>query len=115
MSVSRPGSRRVVLSVSPRMLEDTLTVALREQDLEVEIHPDCPARSQPVDEERFDLAVTSGALPRGVAADVVVVIPSDPQDRAVRILRPSQPEERREVRTLDGVLSLVRNLLGDES
>jgi hypothetical protein len=114
MDVSRTGSRRVVVSVSPRMLGDALSVALRAQDLEVEFRPAQPPEQDTHGEHRFDLAVTSGDLPPGVAADVVVVIPGGPEDCTVRILRPSAPEERRDLPTLDEVLRLVTGLLNGQ-
>jgi hypothetical protein len=129
MSVSRAGARRVVVSVSPRVLGDALSVALRDRELEVEVRSDlaledCPDLKMRVCGEpsppeasatagRFDLAVTSGDLPPDVVADVIVVLPTEAGDPTVRILRASHPEERRDLATLESVLRLVADLLGE--
>lgn len=69
-----PRRPRVALSITPRLLQDTLTVALSQHADVVDVMESRPATSCPGDRvDVFDLAVVSGgALPDAVAANVVI-------------------------------------------
>lgn len=64
---------RVVVAVSPPMLADVLSKVLGRPDLDVVVHPERRGGRT----RRFDLAVVTGDLPEGLAADIVIRLPED--------------------------------------
>lgn len=104
----------VVISVSPRLFGDALSVALRHQGLEVSVCPVPDRRQAPRDPRRFDLAVTSGPLPRDVEADTVIVIPPGNDCLVASVIR-AESEETLTLSDLESLLGLVRDLLGGDA
>jgi hypothetical protein len=94
--------RTVALVVAPRLLSDTLQIALSTLDLEVVVR-DAPAG-------RYDLAVVTASKAGDVSADVVLCLP-EPGSGVGSI---TTPEGRREVvlDSLAAVLAQVRALCG---
>lgn len=64
--------RRVLVSVEPRLLADTLMRALESPQVHVEVHLAAMAASERPQLDMFDVAVVMDELPAGVHADVVV-------------------------------------------
>ena len=112
--VNHEAAQRVVVAVSPRMLGDTLTLALREHDLVVEVVHGADGPHPAVGREPADLAVvTCPELATVLPAKTVVIIPADSDDPTGRVLRPPHPEQRRDLGDLDSIIDLVAGLLGD--
>ena len=61
-----------MIAVHPRLLSDTLVLALTQPDVDVVLGPGASP------EAPYDLAVVMGELPHGVSADVVIHLPEDP-------------------------------------
>lgn len=69
--VTTVARRRIAILVEPRLLAETLLLALRRRDVEVVIELDVP----PGDQRVFDVAVVTDGVPPGTAADVVIRLP----------------------------------------
>ena len=100
--------RRVVVAVSPRLLGDALSVALRDRDLEVVVRlPD----GDETEKNHFDLALVTAPLSESVDADVIIVLPTNFTEAAATVRHVSGIEERRAVGGLTDVLRLIDGLL----
>lgn len=69
-------ARRIAIAVEPRLLADTLSVALRSQDVEVVLLLDHDAAPLPPD---YDVAIVMEDDPVPVRASVIIRLPKEPQ------------------------------------
>ncbi len=91
---------RVAVAVSPRLLGDTLAVALRAAGLTVVVVPETATDVGP-----FDLAVVNG--PSHVDADVFVRLPDADDEGLGSVRRAGAPEERVALADLRSVITAV--------
>lgn len=97
----------MVVAVSPRILGDALSVALREHDLEVIV---CLPGTVSAVDVPFDVALMTEPAPSDVAADALVILPATPGDHMVTIVLATGVVERRALVGLDDVVDLVEGL-----
>ena len=99
---------QIIIRVAPRLLADTLCIALRSEGLDV-------AQWYPVEAVghvcRCDLAVVTGALPGDVVAATILVL--DPSGTTLSVVRKGQHRTVRFDGDLTHLIGMIERLLKD--
>jgi hypothetical protein len=91
---------QIIIRVAPRLLADTLCLALRSEGLDVEQwYPDEPTREAEGRVRRFELALVTDELPGDVVAETMLVL--DPSGTTLSVVR----EEQHRTTGLEGELT----------
>lgn len=98
---------RVVVAVRPPMLAEVLSKVLGRPDLEVVVYPERKLRRTP----HFDVAVVTGALPEGLAADIVIRLPEDTGPTGLGAVETSEGGEVVRLRGLPDLVELLDSVL----
>jgi hypothetical protein len=100
---------RIIVRVQPRLLNDVLTITLRDQGHEVVVYSeDLPADANGT-EQPFDLAVVSEVLASDVVADVTIVLDQD--GGGVTVIGEADERELAADDRLGGLLRIIQSVL----
>jgi hypothetical protein len=100
---------RIIVRVQPRLLNDVLTITLRDQGHDVVVYSeDLPADANGT-EQPFDLAVVSEVLASDVVADVTIVLDED--GGGVTVIGEADERELAADDRLGGLLRIIQSVL----
>jgi hypothetical protein len=107
-----PRRPQIIIRVTPRLLADTLCLALRSEGLDIEQRYPDEATTEAVGQVcRFDLVVVTDELPSDVITEIIIVL--DPSGTTLSVVR----EEQHRTMGLEGELThligMIERLLKD--
>lgn len=102
-------SPRIIVRVQPRLLNDVLTITLRDQGLDVVVYSEDLPEDANGTAQPFDLAVVSEVLASDVVADVTIVLDED--GAGVTVIGEADERELAADDRLGGLLRIIESVL----